>query len=32
VMTQRYSHLSQESLLRAAECAGSVVMPAELVH
>jgi site-specific recombinase XerD len=26
-VTQRYSHLSQESLLRAAECAGSVVMP-----
>jgi integrase len=26
-MTQRYSHLSQESLRRAADCAGSVVMP-----
>jgi integrase len=31
-VTQRYSHLSQESLLRAAECAGGVVMPVELVH
>lgn len=26
-ITQRYSHLSQASLLRAAECAGGVVMP-----
>lgn len=26
-MTQRYSHLSQQSLLRAADCAGNVVMP-----
>lgn len=26
-VTQRYSHLSQESLLRAAECAGGVVVP-----
>ena len=29
-VTQRYSHLSQASLLRAADCAGSVVMPAWL--
>jgi integrase len=28
-VTQRYSHLSQESLLRAADCAGSVVMPVD---
>ena len=32
VMTQRYSHLSQDSLLRAAEHAGSVVSPLKNSH